>query len=104
MNLSPKEEEYLAQLKKNTISLRKFRWPLLILGSCLATGKIFYLTYVFYILENEPLAEKIYRSPDLYIGPLLGGLTIGMAIKGFKGSPLEELVIKVVEEQRAKDS
>ena len=82
-------------LEKQVSNLRSMRWLFLSLGLilvCMSPGPV-----IFYLIFDGP--EWIIRyseRPAFYLIAIAGGISIGYSIKGFRGDPIRELIIKAI--------
>ena len=103
MKLSDSEQEALIKLEKKAAIQYRLRWVFLVFG-VLLIGMSLGLSYFHLLTGTLSWVKTLMETPLFYLQAICGGLSIGMSIKGFKGDPQLDLLIKVVNELREKDS
>jgi hypothetical protein len=103
MKLSASELTALRKLEKQLADQFKYRWVFLIFGILLIGMSLgLYTTHL--ITGTLAWASSLPETPPFYLQSIFGGLSVGLSIKGFKGDPQKELLLRVINELQTKNS
>ncbi|WP_339847775.1 hypothetical protein [uncultured Halopseudomonas sp.] len=96
MNLTEQEQRHLENLKKTEESF--YRWRYLNLGMGVISLLLAFGGLLFLSSLSSELGARFGNHPMFYLLAILGGVGIGLAVRGWRGNSANRLLIAVLEE------